>query len=650
MLQGWQNIILFGREKLKTRYSNIIMDNSTAPINENLNPFNPSNVKNSILVEAAWEVVNQVGGIYTVIRSKAPTAGELWGENYCLLGPYYYHNVTAEFDPIETSDDIFGQTVQRMRDEGFEVHYGHWLVTGRPKVILFNLGSMHPKLGDVKYWLWQDHGISIPDDQMSNDVVAFGELCRVFLHHLCVVTNYDQNIIAHFHEWMAGAGIPRIRKDNIPITTVFTTHATLLGRYLAMNHPVFYDHLPFLDWSKEARHFNIEGNVRIERAAAHGCHVFSTVSEVTANECKYLLGREPDVILPNGLNIQRFEALHEFQNLHLENKEMIHRFVMSHFFQSYTFDLDKTLYFFTSGRYEYLNKGYDLTLEALARLNYRLKKEGSDTTVVMFFITKRPYSSINPDVLQSRALMEELKHTVEAIKEQIGERLFYEAAATNDYKLPQLSDFVDDYWRLRYRRTLQSWKSDKLPPVITHNIYDDAKDDILNFLRNSNLVNNQDDRVKVVYHPDFINYTNPLFGMEYGQFVRGCHMGIFPSYYEPWGYTPLECIASGIPTVTSDLAGFGDYVLKNVNEYFENGISVTRRVERSFDDSADELANFLYDYVKLSRRERIDLRNRTEASSTQFDWSQLYRHYESAYQLALERKPGWEPEVTIEGL
>ena len=624
------------------------MEDTNTSVNQGLSRIHPDSVPNTFLVEAAWEVVNQVGGIYTVIRSKVPTAKELWGNNYCLLGPYYYHNMTAEFDPIDDFSDTFGQVVHRMRERGFEVHYGHWLVTGRPKAVLFNLGSMHPNLGDIKYWLWQDHGISVPDERMTNDIVAFGELCKVFFEELCAITNYDKQIIAHFHEWMAAAGIPRMRKAEVPVTIAFTTHATLLGRYLAMNHPVFYDHLPFIDWAKEAKHFNIECNVRIERAAAHGCHVFSTVSEVTAKECKHLLGREPDVILPNGLNIQRFEALHEFQNLHLENKEKIHRFTMAHFFPSYTFDLDKTLYFFTSGRYEYLNKGYDLTLEALARLNYRLQQEGSDVTIVMFFITKRPYSSINPNVLHSRAVMEELRQTVEAIKEQVGERLFYEAAGTTDYRLPQLNEFVDDYWRLRYRRTLQSWKSDSLPPVVTHNIYEDGKDAILNFLRNANMVNNQHDRVKIVYHPDFINYTNPLFGMEYGQFVRGCHLGVFPSYYEPWGYTPLECIASGIPTVTSDLAGFGDYVLKNVPEYESNGIYITQRIQKPFHESADSLANSLYSYVKMGRRARIDQRNRTESASTQFDWSTLYKYYEMAYELAIQRRHGWQPEIHIQ--
>ncbi|MEQ8471552.1 MAG: glycosyltransferase [Marinoscillum sp.] len=596
-----------------------------------------SQTSSSLLVEIAWEVLNQVGGIYTVIRSKVPTVMPKWGNHYCLLGPYMPSNVAAEFEPVEvTTTDPFGKAVLRMRDQGYIVHYGVWLVSGRPKAILFDLGSVMHRLGDVKYLLWEHHGISTPaEDALLNDVLAFGEMVKIFLTELATSVDGKKAILAHFHEWMAATGLPGLRRDKVKVKTIFTTHATLLGRYLAMNDPQFYDHLPFMDWQKEARHFNIESNVMIERAAAHGAHVFSTVSEVTATECRQLLGRNPDVILPNGINNQRFEALHEFQNLHLENKNKIHSFTMSHFFSNYTFDLDKTLYFFTSGRYEYLNKGYDLTLEALARLNHRLQTEKSETTVVMFFITKRPYYSINPDILHSRALLEEFRHTIDAIQRQVGERLIFDALNNRDTRLPELNRFVDDYWKLRFRRTLQSWKNNNLPPIVTHNLHDDANDEILNFLRTSNLVNNKHDRVKVVYHPDFINYTNPLFAMEYGQFVRGCHLGVFPSYYEPWGYTPLECIASGVPTVTSDLAGFGDYVQENVPDHDRRGIYLIKRNQRSFDDAAGNLANKMYNYVRMTRRDRIDLRNRTESSSSLFDWGNLVKHYDQAYVKAL---------------
>ena len=596
-----------------------------------------SNIRESLLVEIAWEVLNQVGGIYTVIRSKAPTTISKWKDSYCVVGPYMPQNVAAEFEPVEDADDRFFKAVKRMREKGYVVHYGVWLVSGRPKAILFDLGSVMPRLGEIKYFLWEHHGISTGDnDMLINDVIAFGEMVRVFLTELAEVKG-RKKVIAHFHEWMSASGLPALRRDKVKITTVFTTHATLLGRYLAMNDPEFYDHLPFLDWQKEASHFNIEPSVNIERSAAHGAHVFTTVSEVTAGECRQLLGRDPDLILPNGINNVRFEALHEFQNLHQEYKNRIHQFTMAHFFSNYTFDLDNTLYFFTSGRYEYLNKGYDLTLEALARLNHRLMTEKSNTTVVMFFITKKPYHSINPGILQSRALLEEFSNTIESIKKQVGERLLFEAMGQEDARLPELSQFVDDYLRLRYRRTLQTWKSSLLPPVVTHNLVDDASDEILNFLRTSNLVNNKNDRVKIVYHPDFVNYTNPLFSMDYHQFVRGCHLGVFPSYYEPWGYTPLECVARGVPAVTSDLAGFGDYVVDHVKDHDKQGIYVIRRFQKSFDYSAGQLANKLYNYVRLSRRDRIDLRNRTEASSAQFDWQNLTKYYDRAYKLALDR-------------
>lgn len=607
----------------------------TAKKSDSSTRMNKKEINETLLVEIAWEVMNQVGGIYTVIRSKAPTVSKRWGKNYCLLGPYVHQNVSAEFDPIENSADPFYQVVEKMRGMGYDVHYGHWLVTGRPRTVLFNIGSVMNRLGDIKYNLWDHHGISTPEhDELLNNVIAFGEMVRIFMIELATISG-DKKVVAHFHEWMAASCLPELRRDQVDIKTIFTTHATLLGRYLAMNDNAFYEHLPFHDWQKEAKHFNIEPGVYIERAAAHGSHVFTTVSEVTAKECRYLLGREPDVILPNGINNERFEVLHEMQNLHLEYKNKIHQFTIGHFFQTYTFDLDKTLYFFTSGRYEYKNKGFDLTLEALARLNHRLKQENSDLTVVMFFITKKPYHSINPSVLQSRAAMEELKTAINGIKKQVAEKLFFEAASSDDSKLPNLNQFVEDYWKLRYRRTLQSWRTSNLPSVITHNLMDDGKDEILNFLRTSDLVNKKDDRVKIVYHPDFINYTNPLFGMEYDQFVRGCHLGVFPSYYEPWGYTPLECIARGVPTVTSDQAGFGDYALQNVKDINKSGIYVVKRHNRSFDDAANQLMIKLYRFLQLTRRNRIDQRNRVETSSVQFDWKYLTKPYEEAYKKAI---------------
>lgn len=595
---------------------------------------------NSILFEIAWEVCNQVGGIYTVIRSKVPSVIEKWGAgNYFLIGPYFADQAAAHFDPATDYSTPVGKAVLKMQERGFDVHYGQWIVSGRPNVVLFNPYSVFDKLGEIKHFVWQDYHIGLPgQDELLDKVAAFGFQVKEFFKYLCSSGFCTGQVIAHFHEWMAGLPIPGLRKDDLNIKIVFTTHATLLGRYLAMNDNMFYDHLPFYNWETESDNFNVRPIVEIERASAHGAHVFTTVSELTGRECTHLLGRTPDFILPNGLNIQRFEALHQVQNHHVEYKEKIHDFVMGHFFQSYSFDLDNTLYFFTSGRYEYHNKGYDLTLEALARLNYRMQKEDSQMTVVAFFITKRPYYTFNPDVLHSKALIEDIHRVCEEIKEQVGRRLYTRITADNEpYTFPSLSSMIDDYLRLKLRRNVQTWKSNKLPKIVTHTLIDDAKDEILNFLRVANLVNNRHDKVKVVYHPDFISTSNPLFKMDYNQFVRGCHLGIFPSMYEPWGYTPLECLASGLPSITSNLAGFGDYVSRNIMENEKLGMYIIDRKSRDFNRSADELATIMHRFVSMSRRERIALRYRSEDASLHFDWSNLGRYYDLAYNMVVDR-------------
>lgn len=589
-----------------------------------------------LLCEVSWEACQQGGGIYTVIRSKVPVMIEGWGRRYCVVGPYNPATSPAEFEEVPPTG-VFGRVAKAMQDFGFDVHFGYWLVTGKPRAVLLNPRSVMHRLGDVKYLLWEHHGIGFEwADDLMNQVVAFGFLVEQFFRVLSAQQAEHRPIIAHFHEWMAGSAIPEMRRASLPVSIVFTTHATQIGRYLAMNDAHFYERLPHIDWAHEAKYFNIESQVKLERAAAHGAHVMSTVSDVTAMECEYLLGRKCDAILPNGLNIKRFVAMHEFQNLHRVYKDKINEFVMGHFFPSYTFDLDTTMYFFTSGRFEYRNKGFDVTIEALARLNYRLKQVKSKKTVVFFLISKQPCKSINPEVLRTQAVMEEMRKNVGAVKDHIGEKLF-ESLAMGVW--PRLDDLVDDYWRLRMRRTLHALKTTRLPIVVTHDLVNDTHDEVLNQLRFCNLVNRPEDPVKVVYHPDFIASTNPLFGIDYDQFVRGCHLGIFPSHYEPWGYTPLECVAFGLPSITSDLAGFGAYVVKNMPDHKERGIMVLNRRNANFDQASGQLADMMFGFMMLDRRERITMRNRVESSCEHFDWHNLGKFYAQAHELALKLGP-----------
>lgn len=592
------------------------------------------------LFEVSWETCNQVGGIYQVIRSKAPLMTQRWGEHYCLVGPYEKGKATLEFEPARAVGWL-GRAIEELDKQGHKVHYGRWLVPGRPRVVLLEYGLSNDRLAQVKYQLWADHGIESPgNDWLIDQVVAFTEAVRRFFEAVCeqrgpsMAGGGGGSLIAHFHEWLGGLAIPMIRRMRLPIATVFTTHATLLGRYIASSRQDFYDQLPWMDHEQESRRYNVVTQHKIERACAHGAHVFTTVSTVTAEECSGLLGRPVDVVVPNGLTIGMYNAGHDQQRLHADWKEQIHRFTMGHFFPSYSFDLDRTLYVFTSGRYEPKNKGFDICLEAMARLNAEMKAASLGKTIVFFIISRRATKSINPLAMEKRGVLNELAEVCHKITQGVGERLFTRAAAGGRL---HLDDLVDEYWMLRYRRAQHALKQHCLPMVVTHILEDDQNDPVLNHIRLLGLHNREDDPVKVVYHPDFISPTNRLWGMEYDQFVRGCHLGLFPSQYEPWGYTPLESIAMGVPAVTSDLAGFGRYVQENMHDHDKWGVTVLRRRGRSFHDSAADLARFLLDFCRLERRERISLRNEVDKRSWDFDWSRLGKAYHTAHDLALAR-------------
>lgn len=591
--------------------------------------ISPEN-ENIFLFEIAWEVCQQLGGIYTVMRSKAPRMKNVWKDHYFLVGPWDESKSPAEFRELPP-EGFVGEAVERLRQQGIDIHFGQWLCTGRPHCVLLNPHGFIPELDHYKYHYWEHHHVEVGESDLLHQVIAFSALCTRFFQALVEVKG-ERRLIAHFHEWMAAAAIPEFRLHQVPVPTVFTTHATMLGRYLAQNDSDFYEHLPFYNWHQEASHFNIHAQVRIERNASTCCDVFTTVSEITGTECQHLLDRTPDVILPNGLNMERFLAVHEFQNLHRLYKSKIHEFVMGHFFPSYRFDLDKTLYFFSSGRCEYTNKGYDIVLEALARLNWRMKEANSDRTVVFFMITKQPINSIIADVLSRRAMLESMRKTVDEIKDQLGERLF-NSVAQGEY--PDLKNLVDDYWKLRLRQFIHEWKVHHWPAIVTHDLIEGHKDPVLHKLRECQLLNQPDNPVKVVYHPEFITANSPLFDMDYDQFVRGCHLGIFPSAYEPWGYTPLECVARGVPAVSSDLAGFGSYVEKYMSKENTAGLHILPRRGNDFHSSTDNLVNFLYDFTRMERRERIELRNQVEAGSVHFDWSNLGQAYDTAHEKAL---------------
>ncbi|KAF8327676.1 glycogen synthase [Amanita rubescens] len=596
-------------------------------------------VSSPILFECAWEVANKVGGIYTVIKTKVPVTVAEYGDRYCLIGPLSYKTAPMEVDQEDPEDPHIAAALQVMRDSGVKALYGRWLIDGAPHVLLFDTGSQYSKVDEWKGDLWNLAGIpSPPNDHETNEAIVFGYIVAWFLGEY-VSRQLSTAVIAHFHEWQAGVAIPLCRKRHLDITTVFTTHATLLGRYLCAGSVDFYNNLQYFDVDHEAGKRGIYHRYCIERSAAHCADVFTTVSHITAYESEHLLKRKPDGILPNGLNVVKFQAMHEFQNLHATSKAKINEFVRGHFYGHYDFDLENTLYFFTAGRYEYRNKGVDMFIESLARLNYRLQKSGSSTTVVAFIIMPAATHSYTVEALKGQAVTKQLRDTVTEIQNRIGARLFEHAARFHgDQKaVPTPSELLSEEDQFLLKRRIFALKRNALPPVVTHNMADDSTDPIINQIRRVKLFNASYDRVKVIFHPDFLNSNNPILGLDYEEFVRGCHMGVFPSYYEPWGYTPAECTVMGIPSITTNLSGFGCFMQDLIEKPDDEGCYIVDRRSQSVEDSVNQLTNYMFGFTQKARRQRINQRNRVERLSPLLDWKNLGIEYSKARQLALRR-------------
>ncbi|XP_067927802.1 glycogen [starch] synthase-like [Watersipora subatra] len=601
--------------------------------------------QNKWLFEAAWEVANKVGGIYTVIRTKAAETASEYGEQYCLLGPYNEKCAKLEVEVIEKpSNYAIADTLEQMRSHDLKVVFGRWLIDGYPNVILFDVSSASHKLMEWRKELFDKCRIGIPwDDVESNDCLLFGFMTCWFISEFRKRVNSvpRPQIVAHFHEWMSGVGLIMLRTTHVDVATLFTTHATLLGRFLCAGDVDFYNYLEKFELDKEAGDRGIYHRYCMERAAAHCTHIFTTVSNITAIESKYLIGRTPDSITPNGLNVTRYSALHEFQNLHAQSKERIHEFVKGHFHGHFDFDLDNTLYFFSAGRYEFKNKGVDMFIESLARLNYYMQQAKVNTTVVVFLIFPCKTNNFNVESLRGQAIAKQMRDTVEKVQKNAG-KVILEHVLRGE--IPTADALLSREDILKLKGCVYNSQKPGLPPICTHNVVDDHNDQILSAIRQVGLFNNRHDRVKIVFHPEFLSSTNPLLGMDYEEFVRGCHLGVFSSYYEPWGYTPAECTVMGIPNISTNLSGFGSFMVDHVTDPVSYGIFVVDRRTKSPEESVNQLAQMMYDFTRLTRRQRIIMRNRTERLSDLLDWRNLGVYYRKARNAAIHK---CFPDVTV---
>lgn len=239
----------------------------------------------------------------------------------------------------------------------------------------------------------------------------------------------------------------------------------------------------------------------------------------------------------------------------------------------------------------------------------------------------------NVETLRGQAVLRQLRETIKEVTSKIESRLLDSAVKgqLNESNLISPDEVV------RMKRNMLGLKANYLPPIVTHNMFDGDSDTILNEIRRLHLINKRDDRVKVIYHPEFLNSSSPVLGLDYEDFVKGCHLGVFPSYYEPWGYTPAECTILGIPSVTTNLSGFGCFIEENVEYPADYGVYIVDRRQISVEESISQLTNILIGFCQKTRRQRINQRNRTERLSLLLDWNNLGIEYNKARKLALAR-------------
>lgn len=585
--------------------------------------------KAKVCFEASWEVCNKVGGIFTVVQSKILPMKEFYGENYFLIGPFFPKKAYGIFDELAPPAN-WKAALDVLRSEGIEVHFGKWITQGNPNVLLIDFTKFSARKNDIKRNFWDWYGI----DSLNTEWFDFDEPVVWSYAVGRLIEELSKNgkdpAVAHFHEWLAGAGLLYLRKKNVGVGTVFTTHATTLGRSLAMKERDIYEQLDSIDSDGEAKRLgpSVWAKHSIEKQSALNAHVFTTVSEITGIEAERFLGRKPDVLLFNGLNIAKFPTFEEASVKHKLFKNRIKQFLMVYFFPYYTFDIDNTLIFFLAGRYEFHDKGVDVFIDALGRLNEQLKAEKCEKRIVAFFWIPGNVKGIRPELLESKSFFRDVKETVDDAHEDIHSRLLNLILEGKEISREKLlgEEFIQEL-----KPKLKRIKLQGLPPLSTHELYDEDKDSIISALRKVGLDNAEDDVVKVIFYPIYLSGADGLLDTNYYESMQGAHLGVFPSYYEPWGYTPLEAAALGVSSITTDLAGFGRYLCNECRQGKYPGIFVLPRLNKSREEIISSLTEMMSQFAHYSLKERVENKITAKQLASTADWSKFISRYIEAH-------------------
>ncbi|MDR2691567.1 MAG: glycogen/starch synthase [Dysgonamonadaceae bacterium] len=533
------------------------------------------------IFEASWEVCNKVGGIYAVLSTRAKTLRQQWDDRLVFIGPDLWKNVdNPDFTEHKT---LLQEWRNQAGKENLKVRAGRWNIPGKPLAVLVDFQDYFNIKNEIYYRMWEKFGVdSLPAygdyDESCMFAYATGRAIESLYRYLKLE---DKKVIAHMNEWMLGMAILYLR-DKIPaIGTVFTTHATSVGRSICGNNRPLYGTFEQYDGDRMARELNMEAKHSLEKQAAFHAGCFTTVSRLTARECRQLLGKNPDVVTPNGFEFDFVPEGADFGKKRAKARRLLIDVASRLCGETIA---ENALLPAISGRYEYKNKGIDVFIEAMNRV----RNAHPERQIVAWIFV--PAWICGP-------------------RAELASRM----------KQPALPQFP---------------MSD---PYYTHHLNMPENDRVCEYLRHLDFLNRKEHKTKIVFVPSYLNGNDGIFNVPYYDLLIGLDLTIFPSYYEPWGYTPLESIAFGIPTITTDLAGFGLWAKEagiSGNRLTE-GVEVIHRTDGNYFEVAESIKNSILNYSGLSGETIAETASSAQTLSKQASWTNFIKHYYEAYDKAL---------------
>lgn len=536
------------------------------------------------IFESSWEVCNKVGGIYTVLSTRAKTLQEKFQDRIIFIGPDFWKENESPYFREEKA--LFAEWQWKAHEQGLNVRIGRWTIPGEPIAILVDFNPFFEKKNEIYGWLWENYQVDSLHaygdyDEASMFSYAAGLVVENFYNH---VIDKTKKVIYHANEWMCGLGALYINKKLPQIGTIFTTHATSIGRSIAGNQKPLYDYLFAYNGDQMAWELNMQSKHSIEKQTAHYVDCFTTVSDITANECKELLDKSVDVVLPNGFDNSFVPKAATFTKKRKQARQKMLQ--VANALLGETLDKD-TLIVSTSGRYEFRNKGIDVFVEAMNRLlrDRQLKKK-----VVAFIV---------------------VPGWVGEFRKDLKERL----------------------------ESGQSYDTPLEVPQVTHWLHNMGHDNVLNMLKFCDMHNRHEDSVKVIFMPCYLDGKDGIIDLSYYDVVLGNDLCIYPSYYEPWGYTPLEAVAFNVPCITTDLAGFGLWANKVFGHSGEltDGVKVIHRTDYNYSEVADCIKDTVTDFSNMSKAQVEACRKQAGVLSKKALWKEFIKFYYEAYDLALTK-------------